>query len=298
MAHLISKKALGLVLIALACQLPFKVAYAQTSGAELASAGQAYRMASTENRAMSAQTLRRALARHSDAPAAIKAEANFLLGDFALRDGKKDLALKHANQGLKLLEGLEPTFAPDVRAFGARVKTQALLAKQNRLEAFTLILDARLAYGAPKLGPDGAWDKVWDDLYLWQQIAHTELRGGDRAKADVLLATRGAEIAQISQTNGQCDFQHEPLRVVNWESNRPNYPIVPHFANQTGGVLLRLSVDRQGRVTKAETTAFSPSEDFAIMTERVATNWIVTGRRLDQAACASGRPSFTIFQLF
>lgn len=298
MKNLVSMKALGLAAIGLAILVPLNASHAQTSGVEIAAAGQAYLLSSNENRATAAQALRRALAGNSEAPAAIKAEANFLLGDFALRDGKKDLALKQANQGLKLLEGREPTFAPEVRALGARVKTQALLAKQDRLEAFTLILNARLAYGAPKMGPDGAWDRVWDDLYLWQQIALSELREGDRAKATVLLATRAPEIDQISQTDGQCSFQHEPVRVVNWESNRPNYPIVPHFADQTGGVLLRLSVDSQGRVTKAEPTAFSPSEDFAIMTERVSKNWIVQGRGLSEPACAVGRPSFAIFQLF
>ncbi len=297
MKNLVSIKALGLAAIGLAMLVPL-AAHAQTSGVEIAAAGQAYLLSSNENRAAAAQALRRALAGNSEAPAAIKAEANFLLGDFALRDGKKDLALKQANQGLKLLEGREPTFAPEVRALGARVKTQALLAKQDRLEAFTLILNARLVYGAPKMGPDGAWDKVWDDLYLWQQIALAELRERDRAKASVILASRASEMDQISQTNSQCSFQHEPVRVVNWQSNRPNYPIVPHFADQTGGVLLRLSVDSQGRVTKAEPTAFSPSEDFAIMTERVAKNWIVQGRGLNEPACAVGRPSFAIFQLF
>lgn len=297
MKNLISLKALSFAAIGLAILVPL-AAHAETNGAEIAAAGQAYLRSSNENRATAAQALRRALAGNSEAPAAIKAEANFLLADFALRDGKKDLALKQANQGLKLLEGREPTFAPEVRALGARVKTQALLAKQDRLEAFTLILNARLAYGAPKIGPDGAWDRVWDNLYLWQQIALADLREGDRAKATALLATRAAEVGQISQTNSQCSLQHEPVRVVNWQSNRPNYPIVPHFADQTGGVLLRLSVDSQGRVTTAEPTAFSPSEDFAIMTERVAKNWIVQGRGLDEPACAVGRPSFAIFQLF
>lgn len=298
MKNLVSMKALGLAAIGLAALVPHKAAHAQTSGVEIAAAGQAYLLSSNESRATAAQALRRALEGNPDAPAAIKAEANFLLGDFALRDGKKDLALKLANQGLKLLEGREPNFVPEVRAFGARVKTQALLAKQNRLEAFTLILNARLAYGAPKIGPDGAWDRVWDNLYLWQQIALADLREGDRTKATLLMATRAPEMDQISQTNCQCSLQHEPVRVVNWENNRPNYPIVPHFASQTGGVILRLAVDSHGRVTKAEPTAFSPSEDFAIMTERVAKNWIVQGRGLNQPACTVGRPSFAIFQLF
>ena len=299
MTNFAFKQALGIAAIGLALVSPLTSAQADTAGpSRLAAAIQTYQTATNEGRATAAQALRRALVADSDAPAATRADANFLLGDFALRDGKKDLALKQANLGLKLLESREPTYAPAARAFGARIKTQALLAKEERLEAFKLILEARFAYGAPKMGPDGAWDKVWDDLYLWQRIVFTELRELDKAKATALAATRDAEINQISQANGACRFQHEPVRVVNWETNKPNYPIGPLFASQTGGVFLRLSFDNSGHVTKAEPTAFSPSEDFAILTERVAKNWIVQGRGLNQPACSIGRPSFAIFQLF
>jgi hypothetical protein len=299
MMNVVFKQALGIAAIGLAVLLPLSSVQADPAEpTQLVTAIQTYQSATNEGRAMAAQALRRALAADLDAPTATKAEASFLLGDFALRDGKKDLALKQANQGLKLLEGSGPTYAPAVRAFGARIKTQALLAKEERLEAFKLILEARFAYGAPKIGSEGAWDKVWDDLYLWQRIAFTELREVDKARATALVATRDAEINQISQANGACRFQHEPVKVVNWDTNKPNYPIGPLFASQTGGVLLRLSFDNSGQVTKAEPTAFSPSEDFAILTERVAKNWMVQGRGLNQPACSVGRPAFAIFQLF
>ncbi len=299
MTNFVFKQALGIAAIGLALVSPLSSARADTAGqGGLVAAIQSYQTATNEGRAMAAQALRRALAADADAPTATKAEANFLLGDFALRDGKKDLALKQVNQGLRILDGSAPTNAPAVRALGARIKTQALLAKEERLEAFKLILEARFAYGAPKIGPEGAWDKVWDDLYLWQRIAFTELREVDKARATALVASRDAEFNQISQANGACRFQHEPVSVANWETNKPNYPIGPLFASQTGGVLLRLSFDSSGQVTKAEPTAFSPSEDFAILTERVAKNWIVQGRGLNQPACSVGRPTFAIFQLF
>lgn len=299
MAYVVLKRALGIAAIGLALVSPQTSAQADTAErSHLAAAIQTYQTATNEGRAMAAQALRRALAADSDSPAATKAEASFLLGDFALRDGKKDLALKHANQGLRLLEDSGPTYAPAVRAFGARIKTQALLAKEERLEAFKLILKARIAYGEAKIGPDGAWDKVWDDLYLWQQIASSELVGVEAAVGAAFRHGYEAELASLSQQDGECRDQNTPLVLTNWENNKPNYPIVPLFANQTGGVMMRISVDGDGRVTTAMPTAFSPSEDFAIMTERAAKEWIANGDRLEDAACRVGRPIVVIFRLF
>ena len=299
MANLVFKQALGIAVIGLAALLPLSLARADTAGpSRLVAAIQTYQTATNEGRAMAAQALRRALAADSDAPAATKAEANFLLGDFALRDGKKDLALKQANQGLKLLEGSGPTYAPAVRAFGARIKTQALLAKEERLEAYKLILEARFAYGAPKIGPDGAWDKVWDDLYLWQRIASSELVGVEAAVGAAFRHGYEAELTSLLQQDGECGDQNTPLVLTNWENNKPNYPIVPLFANQTGGVMMRISVDADGRVITAMPTAFSPSEDFAIMTERASKEWIAKGDRLEEAACRVGRPIVVVFRLF
>ncbi|WP_395779929.1 hypothetical protein [Aquidulcibacter sp.] len=299
MTNFAFKQVLGIAAIGLALVSPLTSAQADTAGpSRLAAAIQTYQTATNEGRAMAAQALRRALAADSDAPAATKAEASFLLGDFALRDGKKDLALKQANQGLKLLEGSGPTYAPAVRAFGARIKTQALLAKEERLEAYKLILEARFAYGAPKIGLDSAWDKVWDDLYLWQRIASSELVGVEAAVGAAFRHGYEAELTSLLQQDGECGDQNTPLVLTNWENNKPNYPIVPLFANQTGGVMMRISVDADGRVTTAMPTAFSPSEDFAIMTERASKEWIAKGDRLEEAACRVGRPIVVVFRLF
>ena len=245
---------------------------------------------------MAAAALRRALASNKNAPAATKAEATFLLGDFAIRDRKKDLALKLANDGLKLLDSLQASEAPAVRALGARVKAQALLAKEERLAAFKLILDARLAYGTQQPQADDKWDTVWDELRLWEGIAHADLVGPEKKIATDLMAARKTELVRISTMEGSCDFQNNTVKIANMDSNLPAYPIAPLFAGQAGGVMMRISFDSEGRVTKAKATSFSTSEDFAILTERAASNWVATGEGLSDPNCRTDRPALVVFR--
>ena len=292
-----SHQALALVALAIVVAVPLTTVRAEPVAQDrLVTAIQTYQNATNEGRDMAAGALRRALAASKNAPIAIKAEATFLLGDFAIRDRKKDLALKQADNGLKLLEALQASEAPAVRALGARVKTQALLVKEERLAAFKLILEARLAYGPQKPPVDGKWDTVWDELFLWQTIANADLRGAEKKEASELLDARQAELVRISKMAGKCDFQNNPVKIINKESNLPAYPIAALFAGQSGGVMMRLSFNSEGRVTRAVATAFSTSEDFAILTERAATKWIATGQGLDQPACMVDRPTLVVFR--
>ncbi|AMS29458.1 MAG TPA: hypothetical protein DIU09_12730 [Hyphomonadaceae bacterium] len=297
MKNLVSMKALGLAAIGLAMLVPLSSAQADAAGqGRLVTAIQTYQSASNEGRAMAAGALRRALASNKNAPAATKAEATFLLGDFAIRDRKKDLALKLANDGLKLLDSLQASEAPAVRALGARVKAQALLAKEERLAAFKLILDARLAYGTQQPQADDKWDTVWDELRLWEGIAHADLVGAEKKIATDLMAARKTELVRISTMEGSCDFQNNTVKIANMDSNLPAYPIAPLFAGQAGGVMMRISFDSEGRVTKAKATSFSTSEDFAILTERAASNWVATGEGLSDPNCRTDRPALVVFR--
>lgn len=297
MTHLISKKALGLVAMGLAAWVPLASAQADPAGqGRLVTAIQTYQGATNEGRAMAARELRRALAAGKSAPAATRAEATFLLSDYAMRERKKDLALKQAEEGLKLLGGLQAGEAAAVRALGARVKAQALLAKQERLAALKLMVDARLAYGAQKPQANAKWDKVWDELFLWVYIAYAELRGSEKKEGTDLLNARQAEFDLIGKMEGSCENQNDPLIIVNRESNLPAYPIAPMFAGQAGGVFMRLSLNPEGGVTQATATAFSTSEDFAILAERAAANWVATGKGLEQPACRAERPALVVFK--
>jgi hypothetical protein len=298
MTNFVFKQALGIAAIGLALLSPLSSARADTAGeGRLAAAIQTYQTATNEGRAMAAQALRRALASSKNAPVATKAEATFLLGDYAIRDRKKDLALKQADEGLKLLEALQSGEAPEVRALGARLKTQALLAKEERLAAYKLILEARLAYGTQKPQADGKWDTLWDELTLWERIAFSDLRGAEEKEAINLMAVHQAELVRIGKMEGKCDFLNNPVKIVNIDSNLPNYPIAAVFAGQAGGVMMRLSFNSEGRVTKAVATAFSTSVDFAILTERAAANWIATGQGLDQPTCMVDRPTVVVFRI-
>ncbi|MCA3697713.1 hypothetical protein [Aquidulcibacter sp.] len=296
MKNLVSMKALGLAAIGLAMLVPLSSAHADAAGqGRLVTAIQTYQSASNEGRAMAAGALRRALASNKNAPAATKAEAIFFLSDYAMRDRKKDLALKQAEEGMKLLETLQASEAPAVRALGARVKAQALLAKEERLAAFKLILDARLAYGTQKPQANAKWDTVGDALKLWEGIAYADLVGAEKKIATDLMAARKTELVRISKMEGSCDFQNNIVRIANMDSNLPAYPIAPLFAGQAGGVMMRISFDSEGRVTKAKVTSFSTSEDFAILTERAASNWVATGEGLSDPNCRTDRPTLVVF---
>lgn len=297
MTNLVFKQALGIAAIGLALLSPLSLAQADTAGqGRLAAAIQTYQTATIEGRAMAAQALRRALASSKNAPIATRAEATFWLGDYAIRDRKKDLALKQADQGLRLLEALQADEAPAVRALGARLKTQALLAKEERLAAYKLILEARLAYGMQKPQADNDWDMVWDELFLWESIASADLVGAERKVATGLRDARESELVRISKMEGKCDFQNFTVKIANIESNLPAYPIAPMFAGQAGGVMMRLSFDTEGRVTKAVATSFSTSQDFAILTERAASNWVATGEGLGNPNCRTDRPTLVVFK--
>ncbi|OYU77824.1 MAG: hypothetical protein CFE32_04205 [Alphaproteobacteria bacterium PA3] len=298
MMNVVFKQALGIAAIGLAVLLPLSSVQADpVEPTQLVTAIQTYQSATNEGRAMAAQALRRALASSKNAPVATRAEATFWLGDYAIRDRKKDLALKQANQGLRLLEALQADEAPAVRALGARLKTQALLAKEERLAAYKLILEARLAYGTQKPQADGKWDTLWDELTLWERIAFSDLRGAEEKEAMNLMAVHQAELVRIAKMEGKCDFLNNPIKIANIDSNLPNYPIAAVFGGQAGGVMMRLSFNAEGRVTRALATAFSTSEDFAILTERAATNWIATGQGLDQPACMVDRPAVVLFRI-
>ncbi len=297
MTNFVFKQALGIAAIGLALVSPLSSARADTAGqGGLVAAIQAYQTATNEGRAMAAQALRRALASSKNAPVATRAEATFWLGDYAIRDRKKDLALKQADAGLKLLEALQSGEAPEVRALGARLKTQALLAKEERLAAYKLILEARLAYGMQKPQADHDWDMVWDELFLWESIASADLVGAERKVATGLRDARESELVRISKMEGKCDFQNFTVKIANIDSNLPAYPIAPLFAGQAGGVMMRISFDSEGRVTKAKATSFSTSEDFAILTERAASNWVATGEGLGNPNCRTDRPTLVVFK--
>ncbi len=297
MTNFVFKQALGIAAIGLALVSPLSSARADTAGqGGLVAAIQAYQTATNEGRAMAAQALRRALASSKNAPIATRAEATFWLGDYAIRDRKKDLALKQADQGLRLLEALQADEAPAVRALGARLKTQALLAKEERLAAYKLILEARLAYGTQKPQADHDWDMVWDELFLWESIASADLVGAERKAATGLRDARESELVRISKMEGKCDFQNFTVKIANIDSNLPAYPIAPLFAGQAGGVMMRISFDSEGRVTKAKATSFSTSEDFAILTERAASNWVATGEGLGNPNCRTDRPTLVVFK--
>ena len=297
MANVVLKQALGIAAIGLAVLFPLSSVQADPAEpTRLVTAIQAYQTATNEGRAMAAQVLRRALASSKNAPIATRAEATFWLGDYAIRDRKKDLALKQADEGLKLLEALQTGEAPAVRALGARLKTQALLAKEERLAAYKLILEARLAYGTQKPQADGKWDTVWDELRLWEGIAHAELVGAEKKIAKDWMAARETELVRISRMEGSCDYQNNTVKIANIDSNLPAYPIAPLFAGQAGGVMMRISFDSEGRVTKAKATSFSTSEDFAILTERAASNWVATGEGLSDPNCRTNRPALVVFR--
>ncbi|MFN7746359.1 MAG: hypothetical protein ACK5QO_08395 [Hyphomonadaceae bacterium] len=297
MANVVLKQALGIAAIGLAVLFPLSSVQAYPAEpTRLVTAIQAYQTATNEGRAMAAQVLRRALASSKNAPIATRAEATFWLGDYAIRDRKKDLALKQADEGLKLLEALQTGEAPAVRALGARLKTQALLAKEERLAAYKLILEARLAYGTQKPQADGKWDTVWDELRLWEGIAHADLVGAEKKIAKDWMAARETELVRISRMEGSCDYQNNTVKIANIDSNLPAYPIAPLFAGQAGGVMMRISFDSEGRVTKAKATSFSTSEDFAILTERAAINWVATGEGLSDPNCRTDRPALVVFR--
>ena len=297
MTNFAFKQALGIAAIGLALVSPLTSAQADTAGqGRLVAAIQTYQTATNEGRAVAAQALRRALASSKNAPIATRAEATFWLGDYAIRDRKKDLALKQADQGLRLLEALQADEAPAVRALGARLKTQVLLAKEERLAAYKLILEARLAYGMQKPQADHDWDMVWDELFLWESIASADLVGAERKVATGLRDARESELVRISKMEGKCDFQNFTVKIANIESNLPAYPIAPMFAGQAGGVMMRLSFDAEGRVTKAVATSFGTSQDFAILTERAASNWVATGEGLGNPNCRTDRPTLVVFK--
>jgi hypothetical protein len=297
MMNVVFKQALGLAAIGLALVSPLSSAQADPTGpSRLIAAIQTYQKATNEGRATAAQALRRAVASSKNAPIATRAEATFWLGDYAIRDRKKDLALKRADEGLKLLEALQTGEAPAVRALGARLKTQALLAKEERLAAYKLILEARLAYGTQKPQADENWDVVWDELFLWESIASADLVGAEKKVAAGLRDARETELVRISKMEGKCDFQNNTVKIANIGSNLPAYPIAPLFAGQAGGVMMRLSFDSEGRVTKAVATSFSTSQDFPILAERAASNWVGTGEGLSDPNCRTDRPTLVVFK--
>ncbi|MEY3233480.1 MAG: hypothetical protein RL230_751 [Pseudomonadota bacterium] len=297
MTNFAFKQALGSAAIGLALVSPLSSVQANPAEpTRLVTAIQTYQTATNEGRAIAAQALRRALASSKNAPIATRAEATFWLGDYAIRDRKKDLALKQADQGLRLLEALQADEAPAVRALGARLKTQALLAKEERLAAYKLILEARLAYGTQKPQAGNDWDMVWDELFLWESIATADLVGAEKKVATGLRNARETELVRIGKMEGKCDFQNNTVKIANIDSNLPAYPIAPMFAGQAGGVMVRLSFDSEGRVTKAMATSFSTSQDFAILTERAASSWVATGEGLGDPNCRTDRPTLVVFK--
>jgi hypothetical protein len=256
-----------------------------------------YRTATPATRYAAANKLRKTLERGSSTefPIVLKAEATILLGDFAMSDSKKDLALKLTRKGQALLKGSVSPSTPQLLALAARVETQALLAKEERLDALETIVKARLAYGTPKLVGGSLWDPHWDQLAMWQSITIDTLRGPERAKGVLKLAEMLYRHDIESENAKRCKGYLDRVKRLNPELGKPNFPIVPWLADQTGGVFMRLSLDGEGRVTETVVTAFSYSEDFAILAENAVRTWKYSVPPDVNPECLKGLPQIFLY---
>ena len=234
-----------------------------------------YRAANSSSRVSAAATLERNLKRDLSASESVElqAEATILLSEFALLDRKKDLALKLAKKAETLLLGSVSPSAPRLKVGAARVKAQALLAQQDRLEALRTIIQARVSYGRPKLSGDAQWDVSWDELFLWQKITTGLLVGPERAIGLGLLTTELGNRVLLGDRDQSCDSEYDRIKRLNPELGIPYFPIVPMLSGQSGGVAMRLTLKPDGSVQDVEVTSFSPSEDFAIVAENAAREW-------------------------
>jgi hypothetical protein len=285
------------VLVLLAPLLP-SFARSQTANTSpLWSAIYDYRTATPAMRFAAANKLRQTLERGSNTefPVVLKAEATILLSDFAISDRKKDLALKLTRKGQALLKGSMSPSAPQLLALAARVETQALLADQERLAALETVVKARLAYGTPKLVGGSHWDPHWDQLAMWQSITIDTLRGPERAKGVLKFAEilYGHNIE--SENAKRCKGYLDRVKRLNPELGKPNFPIVPMLAGQTGAVFMRLSLDGAGQVTETVVTAFSYSEDFAILAENAVRTWKHSVPPDVNPECLKGLPQIFLY---
>lgn len=286
----------GLGVICLALTLSSSPLSAQIAiSGQLRLANQAYLQAGANERAGASQALRQALAKDQLASADERAKAYFLLGDQDVTDRKNDRALRQVKTGLALLEGRLDPQAARVRALGHQVRMQALMAKGERELAYKQALDARQDYGPPKPMADETWDRTWDQLFMWRTITYASLRGAEKSRADA-MSGHFAETQNRGGTAGQCPYQDTPIKIDNWEANLPDYPIMAIFSNRSGGVMMRVDVGPDGRASKIVSTAYTPSVDFAIMTERAARGMTFSGSGLSDPACRTGRPVLVLFR--
>ncbi len=256
-----------------------------------------YRAAKSGSRYDAANKLRQTLERVSKAeiPVEMKAEATILLSDFAMSDGKKDLALKLTRDGQALLKGSVSPNTPSLLALAARVEARALLADQERLAALETIVKARLAYGAPKPAGGSQWDPQWDHLAMWQSIAMDELHEPERIKGAAIIETmlKGSGI----EGNGiaSCSVDYDRITRLNTEVRKPEFPAVPWLVDEVGGVFMRLNVDVKGKVTDTAVTAFSNSEEFVDRAEDAARKWKFSVPTDVNPACLQGRPQVFLY---
>jgi TonB family protein len=223
--------------------------------------------------------------------ASLRARALVALSSQAAVEDRKGLALANAREALVLMNS-EPANSP-LRAQAAIAVARAELLHEDYLPALTSITAARRAYGVRR----DQNDAMWENLLLWEAIVQSQLpqRLSEQAKTLSLSDEERVrlDIEQRAQcVGGEGDFRRDRAYGV-----EPNYPIASMFDGRTGGVVLRLNVDANGKVTQAVSTAFVPRPGFAAAAEIAAMTWQLKFPANTPSACLQDVPMVVSFQL-
>jgi hypothetical protein len=221
----------------------------------------------------------------------LRAQALLALSTQAAVEDRKSLALAKAREALGLMATL-PNNSP-LRAQCAIAVARAQLLHEDYLAAVTTIVDARRAYGVARVKDDATWER----LNLWSGIIQSQSPERLNKQIENIAITDVEANLLENSARSQCVGDGDAFRRDPNVGTEPNYPVASLFDGRSGGVMLRLKLDTNGRVLEARSTAFVPRPGFAAAAEIAAMTWQFNLPATAPPACREDVPFLVSFQL-
>jgi hypothetical protein len=173
--------------------------------------------------------------------------------------------LREARSATALAQSIATAQGRGLRANSAVATAQALLLKEEYLQAATTINQARRDYGQPSTEVDATWDQ----LALWQTI----VRASAPARLQDQVSSIGPAVSDDVALVGAPAEGCYGIRLKKVSGDEPIYPVLSWLGSKMGGVALRSNISAQGFTTSTVVTAHAPNQGFAIAAQNAAATW-------------------------